>query len=102
MIVITGEIEFHPEDAWPATGVALRIMELSALEDGCITCGFYTDILNPRCFRVYEEWRDEAALAAHAAAPELAECRRRMAALRVVKRRLCRMDVAAVAPAGEV
>lgn len=98
MIVITGEIEFHPEDAWPATGLALRLMEAAAAEDGCITYGFYADIMNPRKFRIYEEWRDEAALAAHGAAPELAALRRKLAALRVVKRRLRRMNVETVAP----
>ncbi|MFV0473134.1 MAG: putative quinol monooxygenase [Pikeienuella sp.] len=100
MIVITGEIEFHPEDAWPAAGVALKMMEASAAEDGCLSYGFYADIINPRRFRLYEEWRDEAALDAHARSAHMAEYREKMKALRIVKRRVYRMNVDEIAPLG--
>ncbi|QIE54843.1 antibiotic biosynthesis monooxygenase [Pikeienuella piscinae] len=100
MIVITGEIEFHPEDAWPAMSAALAMMESSAAEDGCFVYRFYADILNPRRFRVYEEWRDEAALQAHFRSPHMAVFQEKLGKLRVLDRRLYRMSVDVVASLG--
>lgn len=97
MIVVTGEIELHPEDAWAATFAALHMMEASALEDGCIAYRIYSDILNPRRFRIYEEWRDEAALQAHFDTPHMAVFREKLAALRVIDRRVKKMEVAGAA-----
>ena len=72
MIVITGEIELHPEDVWPATYHVARMMEASEAEDGCLCYRFYADLINPRRLRLYEEWRDEAALEAHFQSPHMA------------------------------
>lgn len=98
MIVITGEIEFHPEDAWPAMSAALEMMEASAAEDGCYVYRFYSDLVNLRCFRVYEEWRDEAALKAHNESAHMAAFQAKLGSLRVLRRRLYRMNVELVAP----
>lgn len=98
MIVITGEIELHPEDAWPAMAAALKLMEATKAEDGCLVYRFYTDILNPRRFRIYEEWRDEAALAAHFKAPHMHAFREKMSGLRVLERRIYKMEVDVVTP----
>lgn len=100
MIVITGEIELHPEDAWPATGLALKMMEASAAEDGCYVYRFYADILHPRRLRIYEEWRDEAALDAHFRSPHMAVFQAKMKKLRVLNRRIYRMSVDVVTPLG--
>ncbi len=98
MIVVTGEIEFHPEDAWPAMAAALKMMEETAKEDGCIVYRFYSDIVNPRRFRVYEEWRDEAALAAHFETPHMKVFREKTGKLRVLERRLVKMKATDVTP----
>lgn len=93
MIVITGEIELHPEDVWPATYHAARMMEASAAEDGCLCYRFYADLMNPRRFRVYEEWRDEKALKAHFASPHMAAFQKALKGMRVVERRLEKFEV---------
>lgn len=98
MIVVTGEIEFHPEDAWPAMAAALVMMEETAKEDGCIIYRFYTDILNPRRFRIYEEWRDEAALEAHFRTAHMAVFREKIGKLRTLERRLVKMKVDEATP----
>lgn len=98
MIVITGEIELHPEDVWPATYHVARMMELSAAEDGCIAYRFYADIQNPRRFRIYEEWRDEAALAAHFLTDHMKAFQERLKTFRIVERDLKKFEVKTVTP----
>ena len=93
MIVITGEIELHPEDVWPATYHAARMMDASAAEDGCICYRFYADLINPRRFRVYEEWRDEAALKAHFASPHMAAFQAALKELRILERNIKKFEV---------
>lgn len=98
MIVITGEIELHPEDVWPATYHAVRMMEASAAEDGCISYRFYADLVNPRRFRIYEEWSDEDALRAHMASPHMAAFQSALKDLRILERRLEKFEVAKRSP----
>ncbi len=98
MIVVTGEIELHPEDAWPAIFHAVRLMAASEAEDGCLCYRVYADLINPRRFRVYEEWRDESALEAHARSRHMIEFAERMREFRVLDRALKRMDVEESAP----
>ena len=93
MIVITGEIELHPEDVWPATYHAARMMEASAAEDGCICYRFYADLVNPRRFRIYEEWRDEDAPKAHMSSAHMKAFQTALSGLRVVERRLEKFGV---------
>ncbi len=88
MIVVTGEIEMHPEDAWPAASAALKMMEATVKEDGCLAYKFYSDLLNTRIFRVYEEWRDEEALAAHFKTPHMAAFQEKLKQLRVTDRKM--------------
>lgn len=88
MIVVTGEIELHPEDAWPAASAALKMMEATKAEDGCLIYKFYTDLMNPRRFRVYEEWRDEEALAAHFQTEHMAEFQEKLRKLRITDRKI--------------
>lgn len=93
MIVITGEIELHPEDAWPAMSAVLAMMEASSKEDGCIVYRFYSDLLNPRRLRLYEEWRDQAALDAHFASPHMAVFQKAIEGFRIIDRKIKRFDV---------
>lgn len=93
MIVVTGEIELHPEDTWPATYHVVRMMAASEAEDGCICYRFYADLTNPRRFRIYEEWRDEAALEAHFRSAHMAEFQKHLKKLRVLDRNLKKFEV---------
>lgn len=88
MIVITGEIEMHPEDAWPAAAAALKMMEAAIDDEGCLAYRYYTDLMNPRIFRVYEEWRDEEALAAHFQTSHATAFKLAMDGLRITNRKM--------------
>ena len=91
-------MEIHPEDAWAASGAAVKMMEASEKEDGCLVYRVYTDILIPRRFRIYEEWRDEESLAAHFQTAHMEEFQKRIASLRVLERKIKKFWVDEEAP----
>ena len=93
MIVVTGTIDVHPEDVWPATTVAAEMVRRTELEVGCISYRFYVDINYLTRFRLYEEWRDEAALAAHMQMPHMKAFLSRIAELRVLERTVVKYEV---------
>lgn len=94
MIVVTGIIEIDAEHVWPATTAAAKMVAASEKEDGCLSYRFYVDIVNQRRFRIYEEWRDEAALSAHFKTPHMAEFQAAMKNFRVLERKIVKYEVA--------
>ncbi len=83
MIIITGTFEVHPDDVTPAALALDAMASASRLDNGCGTYGFWVD---PNCahrFRAYEEWDDEAAVAAHMATPHAAAFMQALRELRV-------------------
>lgn len=98
MIVVTGIIELDSEHVWPATTAAAKMVAETSREDGCITYSFYVDILNQRRFRIYEEWRDEAALEAHFKTPHMAEFQEALKSFRITERRIHKFEVKEATP----
>ena len=98
MIVVTGVVEIDAEHVWPATTAAAKLVDATEREDGCISYRFSVDILNPRRFRLYEEWRDEAALAAHLKTPHVAEFQKRLKSFRIIERRIVKYEVGEATP----
>ena len=86
MQIVSGIIEVHEDDIDKAVAAASAMAHATRAEDGCITYAFYQDIEKPGRFRVYEEWRDQAALEAHFKAPHMAEFRAALQAIRVLGR----------------
>lgn len=84
MVIVTGIIHIDAADAEAAKAAASNMAVATRAEDGCITYAFYEDIENPGRFRVYEEWRDLAALGAHGKAPHMADFRKALAGLNVL------------------
>jgi quinol monooxygenase YgiN len=76
----------------------LAMLEASRAEDGCITYSYAEDVAEPGLIRVFEAWRDQAALDAHFAAPHMAVWRSQWPAHGVSDRRLSAYDVAAERP----
>lgn len=93
MIVVTGTIDIHPEDVWPATTIAAEMVRMTEREDGCLSYRFYVDINQLSRFRLYEEWRDEEALAAHMKSPHMQAFLARVADLRILARNVVRYVV---------
>lgn len=86
VLIVTGIIQIHPEDRDRVIGPATDMAIETRKEDGCITYAFYEDIETPGRLRVYEEWRDQAALDAHAASAHMAVWRAALGELRVLSR----------------
>jgi quinol monooxygenase YgiN len=51
------------------------MLEASRAEDGCLVYSYALDVVEPGLIRVFEAWRDRAALEAHIAQPHMAEWR---------------------------
>ena len=65
MLIVTGTIEVGAGSV-DRVVVAAKVMAAETRrEPGCRSYAFFQDIENPSVFRVYEEWDDEGALAAH-------------------------------------
>jgi len=71
MIVIAGRVRIKLELRQEALALARQISAQSEAEDGCLSYRFYADLDDAAVFLIFEEWRDEAALAAHFKTPHL-------------------------------
>ena len=76
----------------------LAMLEASRAEDGCIAYSYAEDVAEPGLIRVFEAWRDQAALDAHFQTPHMATWRSHWPAFDVSDRRLSAYDVAAERP----
>ena len=81
-------LEDPGEDADTARQAASKAAQATRAEDGCFTYAFYEDVETPGRFRVYEEWRDEAALRVHLETPHIAEFRQVLGGLTILNREL--------------
>lgn len=98
MIIVTGIIEVDAEDVWPVTTAAAKMIRATEAEPGCLSYRFSVDILKSNRFRLYEEWRDEAALEAHFRSPHMAEFRERLKDLRITRREIVKFERPEVQP----
>jgi len=98
MLVIAGEIEIDPGRRAQAIAAATRMMTETRREPGCHSYVFTADLVDPGCFRVFEEWESQAALDAHFASPHMAEFRQAMAGLGVRRADIRRYEIASVGP----
>jgi len=74
------------------------MLAASRAEDGCVEYSYAVDVADQGLIRVFEVWRDEAALKAHFATPHMAEWRAQWPAFGVSDRRLALYEVAAQRP----
>ncbi|KNG92914.1 putative quinol monooxygenase [Pseudaestuariivita atlantica] len=93
VLVVTGVIEVAPEDAETFRVAAARAAKATRSDDeGCLLYAFYEDVEKPGTFRVYEEWRDEEALAAHARAPHMDTFRNALSDVEILRREIGKHD----------
>jgi len=90
MLIVTGTVEVRESGLETLKTAAVKMAVASRAETGCQAYAFYQSIETPTLFRIYEEWDDEAALAAHFAEPHMAKFRQSLAyadikAMNVVK-----------------
>ena len=81
-IVVTGYLDVEPANRDAAVDVIKTLMEASRAEAGCEDYAFSADLVEPARFRIFEQWRDQAAMDEHNKTPHLAAF---MTSLRDVK-----------------
>ncbi len=97
-LVIAGTVRVPVENLEAFRPHMLAMMEASRAEDGCITYSYAEDVAEPGLIRVFEAWRDQAALDAHFQTSHMATWRSTWPAFGVGDRRLSAYDIAAERP----
>ena len=65
MIVVAGTVVVKQGYREAAEQIALKLVEATKKEQGCLTYDFWTDLSDPYRFHVFEEWESDEALEAH-------------------------------------
>jgi len=95
MIIVAGEFQFDPKDIGSARAAMIDMAAETAKEDGCIHYRFYQDIEHADHFHVYEEWKSDAHLAAHAASAHMQVFRAALARINLISRKVKKMEAGA-------
>ena len=97
-VIVAGTVRVPPENLAAFRPHQDAMLAASRAEDGCITYSYAVDVADPGLIRVFEEWRDQAAIEAHFVAPHMAEWRAAWPAFGVTDRQLSIYEVAAERP----
>ena len=98
MIVIAGCIRLDPEKREAAASAAKEIMTETHKEPGCISYTFSADLEDPGSFRIFEEWKDDAALKEHFSTPHMAAFQKAMGGFGIREMAVQRYEVSSVGP----
>ncbi|WP_374472028.1 putative quinol monooxygenase [Phenylobacterium sp.] len=98
IVVIAGTFRVPPEALEGFRPHMAAMLAASRAEYGCIAYSYALDVEEPGLVRVFEAWRDQAALDAHQAAPHIAAWRAAWPEFGVGERRLTAYEVAAERP----
>ena len=93
-LIIAGTVRVPPENLARFKPHMLAMLEASRAEDGCLTYSYAEDVAEPGLIRVYEAWRDQAALDAHFQATHMATWRAAWPQFGVSDRRLIAYETA--------
>lgn len=97
-LIVAGTVRV-PADRLDAFRPHMQAMlDASRAEVGCLDYAYAQDVIEPDLIRVFEAWRDRAALEAHFASPHLAAWRAVWAQFGVSERCLFAYEVASQAP----
>ncbi|MDZ4372327.1 MAG: putative quinol monooxygenase [Phenylobacterium sp.] len=97
-VIVAGTLRVPPANLEAFRPHMAAMLAASRAEAGCLTYSYAIDVEDPGLIRVYEAWRDEAALTAHFAAPHLAAWRASWPQLGVSDRNLSLYEIAAERP----
>jgi quinol monooxygenase YgiN len=64
-LIVAGTVRVPPENLAGLKPHMLAMLTASRAEDGCYEYAYAEDVAEPGLIRVYEAWRDQAALDAH-------------------------------------
>jgi len=94
-VVIAGTFRVPPQNLERFRPHMQRMLAASRAEAGCITYSYAEDVAEPGLIRVFEAWRDQAAIDAHLQAPHMTEWRAAWPAAGAGDRRLSLYEIAA-------
>jgi len=94
-VVIAGTVRVPPENLARFKSHMLAMLAASRAEDGCRVYSYAEDVAEPGLIRVFEAWRDEAALQAHMRSAHMATWRAAWPQFGVADRRLTLHEVSA-------
>ena len=93
-LIIAGTVRAPPQNLGALRPHMITMMAASRAEDGCLTYSYGEDVAEPGLIRVFELWRDQAAIDAHVAAPHMAVWRAACAEHGVSDRKLFAYETA--------
>lgn len=97
-IVIAGTVRVPVGNLAAFRPHMLAMLAASRAEDGCIVYSYAEDVAEPGLIRVFEAWRDQAAIEAHFTAPHMADWRASWPQFGVGDRALTRYETSAERP----
>jgi quinol monooxygenase YgiN len=97
-VIVAGTVRAPPDAIGTLRPHMDRMLAASRAEDGCITYSYAIDVQDPGLVRVFEVWRDQAALEAHARTPHMAAWRAAGAEIGLSDRRLSLYETASERP----
>lgn len=97
-LIIAGVVRAPPENLEAFRPLMLAMLAASRAEEGCLEYTYAEDIADPGLIRVFEVWRDQAALDAHFQTPHMAEWRSHWPQFGVSDRRLFAYEIASQRP----
>ena len=93
-LIVAGTVRVPPESVEGLRPHMLAMMAASRAEDGCVTYSYGFDVADPGLVRVFEIWRDQAALDAHGKADHMARWRAAWPQFGVSDRRISVYEIA--------
>jgi quinol monooxygenase YgiN len=97
-LVIAGTFRVPAENLDRFRSHMIAMLAASRGEDGCLVYSYALDVEEPGLVRVFEAWRDQAALDAHLRTPHIAAWRAAWPEFGVGERRLIAYEIAAERP----
>ena len=97
-VLVAGTVRVPPENVARFRPHMEAMLAASRAEDGCLVYSYAVDVEDPGLIRVFEAWRDQAALEAHFRTPHLAAWRAAWPDFGVTDRRLTLYETAAERP----
>lgn len=94
-IIIAGTVRVPPENLARFKPHMEAMLAASRAEDGCLVYSYAEDVAEPGLIRVFEAWRDQAAIDAHFQTPHMAAWRAAWPQFGVSDRQLSLYEVAA-------
>jgi quinol monooxygenase YgiN len=97
-LIIAGTVRVPPQNLADLKPHMQTMLAASRAEDGCVTYSYAEDVAEPGLIRVFEVWRDQAALDAHFKSAHMAQWRAAGAQSGISDRRLMAYEVVAERP----